>query len=119
MTVTDYIFQYYLGISLNAVSVVNLLMSIGISVEFSSHIVQAFTASTEKDRRSKARDALVRTGPAIVSGIAMTNFVGIIVLSAAKSQMFVIFYFRMFFTVNCVCVIHTIIFLPAFLGFLG
>lgn len=34
-----------LGIQLNAVSVVNLIMSIGIAVEFCVHIVHAFTVS--------------------------------------------------------------------------
>jgi len=34
-----------LGIQLNAVSVVNLIMAIGIAVEFCVHIVHAFTVS--------------------------------------------------------------------------
>ena len=109
----------YLDIPLNALSLVNLLLSVGIAVEFSANIVQAFTVSRESGRLNKAKDALVRTGPAIVSGIAMTNFVGVVVLAAAKSQLFVVFYFRMFFTINCLCVLHTIFFLPVFLGFLG
>lgn len=36
-----------LKIQLNAVSVVNLLMSIGIAVEFCVHILHAFSVSTE------------------------------------------------------------------------
>ncbi|KAL5252669.1 hypothetical protein ACHWQZ_G015444 [Mnemiopsis leidyi] len=109
----------YLNIPLNAISLVNLLLSVGIAVEFSANIVQAYTTSKEVGRTNKARHALRKTGPAIVSGIAMTNFVGVIVLAAAKSQLFVVFYFRMFFTINVLCVAHTIIFLPAFLAFLG
>ena len=109
----------YLNIPLNAISLVNLLLSVGIAVEFSANIVQAYTTSKEVGRTNKARHALRKTGPAIVSGIAMTNFVGVIVLAAAKSQLFVVFYFRMFFTINVLCVAHTIVFLPAFLAFLG
>ena len=109
----------YLDIPLNAISLVNLLLAVGIAVEFSANIVQAYTLSPEKGRLARAQDALKRTGPAIVSGIAMTNFVGVVVLAAAKSQLFVVFYFKMFFTINCLCVAHTILFLPAFLGFLG
>jgi len=109
----------YLEIPLNALSLVNLLLSVGIAVEFSANIVQSYTVSPRKKRLEKAQDALRKTGPAIISGIAMTNFVGVVVLAAAKSQLFVVFYFRMFFTINCLCVAHAIVFLPAFLGFLG
>ena len=37
-----------LGIQLNAVSVVNLIMSIGIAVEFCVHIVHAFLVSNNR-----------------------------------------------------------------------
>jgi len=109
----------YLGIPLNAVSLVNILMSVGISVEFASHIVQAFTISTKESRLDRAREALCRIGPVVIMGIFMTNLVGVVVLAAAKSELFIVFYFRMFFTINIVCVLHTVVFLPCFLAFLG
>lgn len=109
----------YLGIPLNAVSLVNILMSVGISVEFASHIVQAFTISTKATRAERAREALCRIGPVVITGIFMTNLVGVVVLAAAKSELFIVFYFRMFFTINVLCVLHTVVFLPCFLAFLG
>ena len=38
-----------LNIQLNAVSVVNILMSIGIAVEFCVHLVHAFSVSIDPD----------------------------------------------------------------------
>ncbi|EHH58808.1 Niemann-Pick C1 protein [Macaca fascicularis] len=50
------------GISLNAVSLVNLVMSCGISVEFCSHITRAFTVSTKGSRVERAEEALAHMG---------------------------------------------------------
>ncbi|XP_060029577.1 NPC intracellular cholesterol transporter 1 isoform X2 [Erinaceus europaeus] len=50
------------GISLNAVSLVNLVMSCGISVEFCSHVTRAFTVSTKGSRVQRAEEALAHMG---------------------------------------------------------
>ncbi|EGV93491.1 Niemann-Pick C1 protein, partial [Cricetulus griseus] len=52
-------------ISLNAVSLVNLVMSCGISVEFCSHITRAFTMSTKGSRVSRAEEALAHMGSSV------------------------------------------------------
>ncbi|EHH29220.1 Niemann-Pick C1 protein [Macaca mulatta] len=53
------------GISLNAVSLVNLVMSCGISVEFCSHITRAFTVSTKGSRVERAEEALAHMGSSV------------------------------------------------------
>ncbi|OBS57133.1 hypothetical protein A6R68_11743, partial [Neotoma lepida] len=53
------------GISLNAVSLVNLVMSCGISVEFCSHITRAFTMSIKGSRVSRAEEALAHMGSSV------------------------------------------------------
>jgi Niemann-Pick C1 protein len=53
-----------LGIQLNAVSVVNLIMSIGIAVEFCVHISHAFLMSSG-DREHRAREALETMGASV------------------------------------------------------
>lgn len=73
------------GISLNAVSLVNLVVSVGIGVEFISHIVRSYKtfAGSHLERASKA---LSLTGSSVLSGITLTKFAGIVVLAFAKSQ---------------------------------
>ena len=63
------------GMQLNAVSLVNLAMSLGIAVEFCGHIVHAFVA-TPGSRQQRATLALRDSGASVLSGIILTKFAG-------------------------------------------
>ena len=86
--------MYWWHITLNAVSLVNLVMAVGISVEFCSHMTRAFSVNIGRDRTERARNVLTNMGSSVLSGITLTKFGGIVVLAFAKSQIFSIFYFR-------------------------
>jgi Niemann-Pick C1 protein len=86
--------MYWWDITLNAVSLVNLVMAVGISVEFCSHITRAFAVEPGNDRIERTKTVLVNMGSSVLSGITLTKFSGILVLAFAKSQIFTIFYFR-------------------------
>jgi Niemann-Pick C1 protein len=116
-------------VSLNAISLVNLVISVGIAVEFCSHLARAFMGagtglSYDKVEGRKERDervwtALVDVGPSIFSGITLTKLNGIMVLVFTKSKLLETYYFRMWLALIVAGALHGLVLLPVLLSYTG
>ncbi|XP_045451806.1 NPC intracellular cholesterol transporter 1 homolog 1b-like [Melitaea cinxia] len=109
--------MYIWSIPLNAVSCVNLIVSIGIAVEFCTHIAYAY-ATSESPPSKKVSDAIKSVGATIITGITFTN-IPIIVLAFSYTQIIEVFFFRMLFSLVVLGFIHGIIFFPVLLSYLN
>ncbi|GAB2289299.1 NPC intracellular cholesterol transporter 1 [Dionaea muscipula] len=107
-----------LDIQLNAISVVNLVMSVGIAVEFCVHLTHAFMINVG-DRNQRMKAALATMGASVFSGITITKLVGVIVLRFSRSKVFVVYFFQMYLALVLLGFLHGLIFLPVVLSLFG
>ncbi|XP_063364895.1 NPC intracellular cholesterol transporter 1 homolog 1b-like [Cydia amplana] len=108
--------MYIWSIPLNAVSTVNLIVAIGIAVEFCSHLAYAY-ATSSVPREERVEDALKAVGATIITGITFTN-IPVIVLAFSYTEIIEVFFFRMFFSLVVLGFLHGMIFFPVFLSYL-
>lgn len=130
MTVVDIIgAMAVFDVSLNAVSLVNLIICVGIAVEFCAHIARAFmfpsgsvmerAKNRFRGRDARAWTALVNVGGSVFSGITVTKLLGVCVLAFTRSKIFEIYYFRVWLALVVFAATHALIFLPVLLSLVG
>ncbi|XP_026230514.1 patched domain-containing protein 3 [Anabas testudineus] len=101
------------GINLDSISMINLVMCIGFSVDFSAHMTYSFVSSPKSDVNQKATDALAHLGCPILQG-AFSTILGVVVLSMSGSYIFRTF-FKIVFLVITFGLLHGLVFIPVFL----
>ena len=127
-------YLYVLGLRFNAVTVVNLVMAVGLSIDYSLHIAHSAlerhtptnadgaggadgsVSGSASGREGQVQSALRNVGPAVLAG-GLTTFMGILTLAFSTS-----FIFQMFFKLMLGTVIFgqyvSLILLPILLSFI-
>ena len=116
-------------VSLNAVSLVNLVICVGIGVEFCAHVARAFMFPSRnilekaknkfRGRDARVWSALVNVGGSVFSGITITKLLGVCVLAFTRSKIFEIYYFRVWLALVGWAATHALVFLPVALSLVG
>ncbi|XP_013119437.1 patched domain-containing protein 3 [Stomoxys calcitrans] len=104
-------------VNLDSISMINLIMCIGFSVDFTAHICYTYMSSKKKSPKARVREAFHSLGLPIVQGSSST-ILGIVALLLAQSYIFLVF-FKMVFLVIFFGAMHGLFLLPVLLSLFG
>eukprot|EP01062_Namystynia_karyoxenos_P053405 TRINITY_DN4323_c0_g1_i1.p1 TRINITY_DN4323_c0_g1~~TRINITY_DN4323_c0_g1_i1.p1 ORF type:complete len:947 (+),score=373.46 TRINITY_DN4323_c0_g1_i1:83-2923(+) len=109
-------FSHWAGYSYNSVTCIQAVLAVGLSVDYTAHIVRAYLshAGTYKDR---ARFSLGELGAAVTNG-GFSTFLAVLPLAAANSYVFEVF-FVMFSFIIAFGLFHGVLLVPALLAIAG
>merc|ERR1712232_633728 len=110
-------FMYMLGISIDNVSVINIVLAIGLSVDYSAHVGHCFMTKGGNDRNKRALESLADIGAAVLNG-ATSTFLAVVVLFFSSSYVFSVLSKQFALTV-CLGCLHGLVLLPVLLSLLG
>jgi len=105
------------NIKLNAISVVNLSMSVGLSVEFTAHLARAFLIHSG-DNKERVITALQELGTPIING-AVSSFLGTLPLGLSPFPFFRTFFFEMYSYMILIAFLNGFFLLPVLLRIAG
>ncbi|XP_070168172.1 patched domain-containing protein 3 [Polyergus mexicanus] len=104
-------------VNLDSISMINLIMCLGFSVDFTAHICYAYMSSKQLRAEDRVKDSLYSLGLPIVQGAAST-ILGLTALLLAGTYLFLVF-FKMVFLVIFFGAMHGMFLLPVLLSLFG
>jgi len=117
MTIVDILGCMHMwGLAIDSVSVIQLVIAVGLSVDYSAHIGHNFMLQTGT-REERVVKTLGDIGSAVLCG-AISTFLGVMLLVLSKSYVFRVL-FQAFFLTVVLGVAHGLLLLPALLSVIG
>ncbi|XP_033734653.1 patched domain-containing protein 3-like [Pecten maximus] len=110
-------FMYYWDLTLSVITMINIVMSIGFSVDFSAHICHAYITVNGTTRKERVHNALDRSGGPIINA-ALSSIIGIMILAFSSSYIFRSF-FKLMFLVMVFGLAHALLLLPLIFSLIG
>ena len=103
-------------ITIDVVSACNIIIAIGLCVDYSVHICHAFL-TVSGTRKERAKVAIIDMGVAVLNG-GFSTLLAFILLAGSDSHVFSVF-FRIFLMVVIFGLFHGLILLPVVLSLIG
>lgn len=110
-------FMYSAGVVIDSVAVINMVLAVGLTVDYSAHVGHCFMAKGGTDRNQRATEALADIGAAVLSG-ATSTFLAVVVLLFSKSYVFKVLAIMFALTVG-LGTLHGLVLLPVMLSVCG
>ena len=110
-------FMFAAGIVIDSVSVINIVLAVGLSVDYSAHIGHCFMVKGGTCRDRRVTETMADMGAAVLCG-ATSTFLAVAVLLGSSSYVFEILSTQFALTV-ALGAIHGLILLPVLLSLLG
>eukprot|EP00984_Skeletonema_dohrnii_P005204 scaffold1824_cov104-Skeletonema_dohrnii-CCMP3373.AAC.4 len=109
--------MFALGLVIDSVSVINIVLAVGLSIDYSAHIGHCFMVKGGTDNDARATESLADIGASVLNG-AMSTFLAVAVLLFSKSYVFRTLAIQFALTVS-LGVLHGLILLPVLLALFG
>jgi len=111
-------FSYFLGLTIEIITVINLILSVGLAIDYCAHLAVTYACCQEETtRQTKARKALAQVGSAVFNG-GLSTFLAFLMVAFSPSYVYTTF-FKMFALVALFGLYHGLIFLPVALSLIG
>eukprot|EP00095_Tigriopus_kingsejongensis_P003657 maker-scaffold11_size778918-snap-gene-1.12 protein:Tk03657 transcript:maker-scaffold11_size778918-snap-gene-1.12-mRNA-1 annotation:"hypothetical protein DAPPUDRAFT_306990" len=108
--------MYFWGLTIDIVASTNIIISVGLCVDFSAHVAHYFMLQSGS-KNERMRSTLRKIGPAVFNG-GISTLIAVLMLMNSKSHVF-ISYFKVFFLMIVFGLFHGLLFLPVVLSLLG
>ena len=92
--------MYFWDLTIDGVTVCYTVIAIGLAVDYSAHVGEAYMLSKAKTRDDRVIDSLYRMGASVFNG-AFSTFLAVLAMAFAETYIFRVF-FKMFFLVTTI-----------------
>ena len=110
-------FMHFWNLTIDTVSCNNLIIAIGLCVDYSAHVAHFFLIAPGSTRNGRMIRTMKNIGPAVLNG-GVTTTLAFILLAGSQSHVFSSF-FKIFFLVVCFGLFHGLATLPVLLSIWG